>query len=576
MGAAEMISCAVAQHAGRRRQQHARAHRGTPLVRLRHLVDPTMADIFCKCEQFNPGGSLKDRIALSMIEAAEREGRHPAGRVGDRRADLGQHRHRAGAGVRGQGLPADPDHAGHMSLERRALLKAYGAELHPDARRRRSMEGAVERARSSAARTRTHFMPQQFNNPANPEVHRRTTARRSSRSSASAAARRVRAGVGTGGTITGVGEVLRAQVPDVRIVAVEPATSAVLSGGAAGRAPHRGHRRRLRAAILDRSRDHARCARSPSATRSETKVELARREGLLVGISAGASVKIALDVARELGPGKTRRHRPVRHRRALLLARTQYFAVSGDRRPRACSIIGAGGLGCPAALALARGRACAARRRRRRRVDAVNLHRQILHRDADVGRAQGRVARARAARAASRRWRRDARVALRRRQRRRAGRRATTSSSTAPTTSRPSSWSTTPACWRGEPLVHGARGGAGRPAADRRRRGGRPCYRCLFEEPPPPGVGAVVRRGRRPRPGRRRHRRAAGRRGARRCWPAKLPLSPGASSSMIRRAMTVRAVRFNPNPRLRRLRPRDARIRALAAADYPGAECAVL
>jgi cysteine synthase A len=276
---------------------------GTPLVRLRHLVDATTADIFCKCEQFNPGGSLKDRIALSMIEAAEREGRIRPGKSVIVEPTSGN----TGVGLavvcaaKGYRLILTmPD---NMSLERRALLKAYGAELHltPAAD---VMRGAVERAQGIVRENPDAFMPQQFNNPANPEAHRRTTAPEILAQLGTRTPDAFVHGVGTGGTITGVGQVLRAKYPAVRIVAVEPETSAVLSGGKPGEHRIDGIGAGFVPSILDRSvLTEVRTISEADAQR--TKLELARREGLLVGISAGASVKIALDVARELGPGKT-------------------------------------------------------------------------------------------------------------------------------------------------------------------------------------------------------------------------------------------------------------------------------
>jgi cysteine synthase A len=191
----------------------------------------------------------------------------------------------------------------NMSLERRALLKAYGAELHltPAAD---VMRGAVERAQALVRENADAFMPQQFNNPANPEAHRRTTAPEILAQLGTRAPDAFVHGVGTGGTITGVGQVLRAKHPNVRIVAVEPEKSAVLSGGKPGEHRIDGIGAGFVPQILDRSViTDIRTISEADAQR--TKLELARREGLLVGISAGASVKIALDIARELGPGKT-------------------------------------------------------------------------------------------------------------------------------------------------------------------------------------------------------------------------------------------------------------------------------
>jgi cysteine synthase A len=277
---------------------------GTPLVRLRHLVDPaTAADIFCKCEQFNPGGSLKDRIALSMIEAAEAEGRIRPGKSVIVEPTSGN----TGVGLAvvcaAKGYKLILTMPDNMSLERRALLKAYGAELHltPAAD---VMRGAVERARQLCRENSDAFMPQQFENPANPEAHRRTTAPEILAQLGNRAPDAFVHGVGTGGTITGVGQVLRAKYPNVRIVAVEPEKSAVLSGGQPGEHRIDGIGAGFVPKILDREViTDVRAISEADAQR--TKLELARREGLLVGISAGASVKVALDIARELGPGKT-------------------------------------------------------------------------------------------------------------------------------------------------------------------------------------------------------------------------------------------------------------------------------
>ena len=276
---------------------------GTPLVRLRHLVDPSMADVFCKCEQFNPGGSLKDRVALSMIEAAERDGLIKPGEsviIEPTSGNTGVGLALVTAAKRYRLILTMPD---NMSLERRALLKAYGAELYltPAAR---VMRGAIERASELVHDNPRAFMPQQFNNPANVEAHFRTTGPEIVAQMGDRIPDVFVHGVGTGGTITGVGRVLRARRADVRIVAVEPDKSAVLSGGPPGEHRIDGIGAGFIPAILDRS------VISEVRTISEvdaqkTKLALARREGLLVGISAGASVKIALDIARELGPGKT-------------------------------------------------------------------------------------------------------------------------------------------------------------------------------------------------------------------------------------------------------------------------------
>ena len=276
---------------------------GTPIVRLRHLVDASMADVFCKCEQFNPGGSLKDRIALSMIEAAERDQRIRPGEsviVEPTSGNTGVGLALVTAAKGYKLILTMPD---NMSLERRALLKAYGAELHltPAAQ---VMRGAVEKAMEICRGNPLTYMPQQFQNPANVDAHRRTTGPEIIAQLGNRAPDAFVHGVGTGGTITGVGEVLRGKRADVRIIAVEPEKSPVLSGGAAGEHRIDGIGAGFVPAILDRSvLSEVRTISEADAQRM--KLELARREGLLVGISAGASVKIALDVARELGPGKS-------------------------------------------------------------------------------------------------------------------------------------------------------------------------------------------------------------------------------------------------------------------------------
>jgi cysteine synthase len=279
---------------------------GTPLVRLRHLPGPGAADVFVKCEQFNPGGSVKDRVALAMIQRGEREDKLQPGKSVIVEPTSGN----TGVGlalvaaVKGYRLMLTmPD---NMSIERRMLLKAYGAEviLTPAAQ---VMTGAVEKAMALCAQNPDYVMPQQFKNPANVEAHLRTTGpeivaqlEEAHRTSCEAFV----CGVGTGGTISGVGRVLRRTFPGVRVVAVEPERSAVLSGRPPGEHRIDGIGAGFVPEILDRA------VLSEVRTISEAdaqacKLELARREGLLVGISAGAAVKIALDVARQLGPGKT-------------------------------------------------------------------------------------------------------------------------------------------------------------------------------------------------------------------------------------------------------------------------------
>jgi len=273
----------------------------TPLVRLARLSPPGGATIVGKLESKNPGGSVKDRPALAMVEAAEKAGTLTAGATlieatsGNTGISLAMI-----AAVRGyRCVLVMPD---DMSLERRRILRAYGAELVLTAAEQ-GMTGAVERAEELLRATPGAIMPRQFENPANPDAHARTTAREILDAVGEDLVAFV-AGVGTGGTITGVGRVLKKERPQVRVIAVEPAASAVLSGHPAGMHGIQGLGAGFIPAILDRSViTDVRTISEADAQR--TKLALARREGLLVGISAGASVKISLDIARELGPGKT-------------------------------------------------------------------------------------------------------------------------------------------------------------------------------------------------------------------------------------------------------------------------------
>ncbi|MGI6284489.1 cysteine synthase A [Neomoorella humiferrea] len=271
----------------------------TPVVKLQRLAE-NGADVYVKLEYFNPGASVKDRIALGMVEAAEAEGRLKPGSTiveptsGNTGIGLAMI-----AAVRGYRLIIVMPET--MSIERRKLLAAYGAEfiLTPG---HLGMKGAVEKAQELVRENPDYFMPQQFENPANPEIHRRTTAREILEQMGKELDAFV-AGVGTGGTITGVGEVLKREIPGIKIIAVEPAASPVLSGGRPG--PHKIQGigagfvpSVLRTDLLDEiitvsNEDAIMTARN-----------LARKEGLLVGISSGAAVYAALQVARTLGRGK--------------------------------------------------------------------------------------------------------------------------------------------------------------------------------------------------------------------------------------------------------------------------------
>ncbi|WP_406676545.1 cysteine synthase A [Moorella sp. ACPs] len=271
----------------------------TPVVSLQRLVENGAA-VYVKLEYFNPGSSVKDRIALSMIEAAEAEGKLKPGATiveptsGNTGIGLAMI-----AAVRGYRLIIVMPET--MSIERRKLLAAYGAEfiLTPG---QLGMKGAVDKALELVRENPDYFMPQQFENPANPDVHRRTTAREILEQMGKDLDAFV-AGVGTGGTITGVGEVLKQEIPGIKIIAVEPAASPVLSGGRPG--PHKIQgigagfipqvlRREVIDEVVTVSNEDA----------LMTARRLARMEGLLVGISSGAAVYAALQVARRLGKGK--------------------------------------------------------------------------------------------------------------------------------------------------------------------------------------------------------------------------------------------------------------------------------
>jgi cysteine synthase len=272
----------------------------TPMVRLNRVVPEGSAEIVAKLESWNPGGSVKDRIALAMIEDAEKRGELQPGATiveptsGNTGIGLAMV-----AAVKGYKLVLTmPD---DMSPERRKLLQRYGAQLvlTPAIE---GMTGAVFAAEELVAKNKGYFMPQQFNNPANPEVHRRTTAQEILRDTDGRLDAFV-AGVGTGGTITGVGEVLKQTLPGVQIVAVEPARSPVLGGGKPGLHAIQGIGASFVPSVLNREVYDELIAVKDEDAIEQTK-RLAREEGLLVGISAGANLHAALIVAKRLGAGK--------------------------------------------------------------------------------------------------------------------------------------------------------------------------------------------------------------------------------------------------------------------------------
>jgi cysteine synthase A len=269
---------------------------GTPLVRLNRIPTPGAATVLAKMESLNPGGSVKDRIALAMVDDAERRGllgpgstlvEPTSGNTGIGLAMV--------CAVRGYRLIlAMPD---DMSVERQRLLSRYGAEIHLTPAIE-GMTGAVFAAQEMCREHPEYFMPMQFENPANPEVHRRTTALEILEAIPEGLSALV-AGVGTGGTITGVGEILKERVPGIRVVGVEPARSPVLSGGRAR--PHgiQGIGASFVPGVLNRAiLDEVIQVRDEDAT--ATARRLAREEGLLVGISSGANVWAACQAAASL------------------------------------------------------------------------------------------------------------------------------------------------------------------------------------------------------------------------------------------------------------------------------------
>jgi cysteine synthase len=265
----------------------------TPLVRLRRVTDAAGAQVVAKLEFFNPASSVKDRIGVAMIDAAEQ-----AGHVGPGTIILEPTSGNTGIALAmvcaARGYPCVLTMPETMSKERRQLLRALGADLilTPGAE---GMPGAIARAEEIAKTDLRYFVPQQFDNPANPAIHRATTAEEVWRDTDGAVDIFV-AGVGTGGTITGVGEVLKERKPSVRVVAVEPAASPVLSGGKKGPHPIQGIGAGFVPAVLDVGLiDEIITVANDDAI--ETARRMAREEGLLVGISSGAAVWAAVALA---------------------------------------------------------------------------------------------------------------------------------------------------------------------------------------------------------------------------------------------------------------------------------------
>ena len=266
----------------------------TPLVRLRRVTEGAGADVVAKLEYFNPSHSVKDRIGVSMIDAAEQAGlikpdtillEPTSGNTGIGLAFV--------AAARGYKLTLVMPET--MSKERRALLRAYGAELiltpGPE-----GMGGAIRRAEELAASDSRYLIPQQFKNPANPEIHRRTTAEEIWRDTDGKVDILV-SGIGTGGTITGVGEVIKARKPEFKAIAVEPDASPILSGGQKGPHPIQGIGAGFVPDVLN-TQIYDEIVRVKNDDAFDTARRLAKEEGLLVGISSGAATWAAVQVAK--------------------------------------------------------------------------------------------------------------------------------------------------------------------------------------------------------------------------------------------------------------------------------------
>lgn len=271
----------------------------TPIVKLNRLVDENSAEVYLKLEYFNPGSSVKDRIALAMIEAAEEQGLIKPGvdtiiEPTSGNTGIGLAMIAAAKGYKAVFVMPET-----MSLERRNLLRAYGAELvlTPGPA---GMKGAIAKA-EELVKEHGYFLPQQFTNPANPEVHKRTTGKEIVEQMDQLDA--FVSGIGTGGTITGAGSVLREKFPNIKIYAVEPKDSAILSGGKPG--PHK--LQGLGAGFIPETLDtsiYDEIIQVGTEEAFAASRRAAREEGILGGISSGAAIYAAVEVAKKLGKGK--------------------------------------------------------------------------------------------------------------------------------------------------------------------------------------------------------------------------------------------------------------------------------
>ncbi len=272
----------------------------TPLIRLEKLPGPDDAEVWAKLEGFNPGGSVKDRPALAMIEDGEKKGKLKKGMKiveptsGNTGIGLAMV-----AAVKGYSIVLTMPES--MTIERRRLLEAYGAQLVLTPAEK-GMKGAIAKADELLASSSEYFKPDQFGNPANPQVHRRTTAKEILKQMGTKKIDAFVAGVGTGGTVTGVGEVFRKKFKDITIYAVEPKASPVLSGGQPGPHPIQGIGAGFVPAILN-TKVYDGIIQIDQNDAAEMTRRLAQEEGILVGISSGAACVAALQVAARLGKG---------------------------------------------------------------------------------------------------------------------------------------------------------------------------------------------------------------------------------------------------------------------------------
>lgn len=272
----------------------------TPIVKLKRLASDDMAQVYVKVESFNPGGSVKDRIALSMIERAEKEGKLTEGAtiIEPTSGNTGIGLAMVGAAKGYKVIFVMPE---TMSIERRKLMQVYGAELiltpGPD-----GMKGAIAKA-DELAKENGWFVPSQFTNPANPDIHEKTTAKEILDTFGSNGLDAFVAGVGTGGTITGVGKELKRMYQQIKVVAVEPKESPVLEGGQPG--PHK--IQGIGAGFIPDNLDtsvYDEVTAVSGADAMETAREIAKKEGILVGISSGAALRAGLDLAKTMSSDK--------------------------------------------------------------------------------------------------------------------------------------------------------------------------------------------------------------------------------------------------------------------------------